>query len=431
MNVLRQISTRRLLALCASVVVAAGGGTAIASALGGGGPVPPPAGLADAIHAALTAPSVQGVTARIAFTNHLVDTSSIPGGRGNPLLTGATGRLWLSPTTHQLRLELQSQRGDSQLVVSGGQAWFYDGSSNTVYRATLPVHHDGADAADAKGHRAAPTVSDIAARIADLQKHAIVDGPIPGDVGGQAAYTVRVSPRHDGGLLGAGEVAWDATHGIPLRVAVYAQGDSSPVLELKASSISFGPVSASDFAVSPPSGAKVVPVRQMGSSGRAQAARVRAARVRTALHARAAGDGRSRHPLARPAASVAAAQAALPFTLAAPEALAGLPRQDIRVVGSGRDAAALIIYGQGLGGIAVLERPAHGPAKADAAPRASAGGDGGDQGGSLPTVSIGGATGHELSTALGTLVTFERTGVSYVIVGSVPANAAEAAARGL
>jgi hypothetical protein len=46
-------------------------------------------------------------------------------------------------------------------------------------------------------------------------------------------------------------------------------------------------------------------------------------------------------------------------------------------------------------------------------------------------VSIGGSTGHELSTALGTLITFTRSGVSYVVVGSVPANAAEAAARGL
>ena len=56
----------------------------------------------------------------------------------------------------------------------------------------------------------------------------------------------------------------------------------------------------------------------------------------------------------------------------------------------------------------------------------------GDHGGlSLPTVSINGATGRELATALGTLVRFTRGGVSYTVIGSVPPVAAEAVARAL
>jgi hypothetical protein len=50
---------------------------------------------------------------------------------------------------------------------------------------------------------------------------------------------------------------------------------------------------------------------------------------------------------------------------------------------------------------------------------------------SLPTVSIDGATGQELSTPLGTVLTFTRGGVSYTVLGSVPATAAELAARAL
>ena len=49
----------------------------------------------------------------------------------------------------------------------------------------------------------------------------------------------------------------------------------------------------------------------------------------------------------------------------------------------------------------------------------------------LPQVNIDGATGTELATALGTMVTFERGGVSYTVLGSVPPAAAENAARGL
>ena len=56
---------------------------------------------------------------------------------------------------------------------------------------------------------------------------------------------------------------------------------------------------------------------------------------------------------------------------------------------------------------------------------------GGRDGVTLPQVNIDGDTGQELATALGTLVTFESGGVSYLVAGSVPPVAAENAARGL
>jgi hypothetical protein len=50
---------------------------------------------------------------------------------------------------------------------------------------------------------------------------------------------------------------------------------------------------------------------------------------------------------------------------------------------------------------------------------------------SLPKISINGTSGQELDTALGTVVRFDRGGVGFVVAGSVPPTAAEAAARGL
>ena len=47
---------------------------------------------------------------------------------------------------------------------------------------------------------------------------------------------------------------------------------------------------------------------------------------------------------------------------------------------------------------------------------------------SLPKISINGVSGQELDTALGTVVRFDRAGVGYVVAGSVPPTAAEAAA---
>jgi hypothetical protein len=69
------------------------------------------------------------------------------------------------------------------------------------------------------------------------------------------------------------------------------------------------------------------------------------------------------------------------------------------------------------------------PGSSSLLPGSSSGGD--HHGLTLPTVSINGVTGQELDTALGTLVRFTRAGVAYTVIGSVPAAAADAAARGL
>jgi hypothetical protein len=91
MSLLRTLPTGRLVALLLAVAAIAAGGTAIALGAVGGGPVPPAKPLARAVHDAIAAPEVNGITARITFTNKLIDSSSLEG--GGPLLKGAKGRL--------------------------------------------------------------------------------------------------------------------------------------------------------------------------------------------------------------------------------------------------------------------------------------------------------------------------------------------------
>jgi hypothetical protein len=114
-------------------------------------------------------------------------------------------------------------------------------------------------------------------------------------------------------------------------------------------------------------------------------------------------------------------QKRLDFKLSAPAELAGLPRRSVKLVKVGEAAGALSTYGQGLGAIVVFQH------RADPA----AGNKQRDSGFTLPQINIDGATGTELATALGTLVTFESDGISYLVAGSVPPVAAENAARGL
>lgn len=400
---LRTASPRRLAAVIGGLVAAIAAGTAIAVAASGTGPVPPHKPLSQAIHQGLAAPQVNGISARIKFTNHLIDASALQG--SDPILSGATGRLWLGD--HRLRLELQSDNGDAQIVVNNGSFWAYDPTSNTVYEGRLPAQK--AHKADHKpaAQDAIPSVATIQSDINRLARHMNVSGARPGDVAGRPAYTVRVSPKHDGGLLGAGEMAWDAVRGVPLRVAVYARGQSSPVLELKASDISYGKVPASDFAVSPPSSAKVVKVGTPAS----------------ASHGTRGAGTRAKHGEVTGTRAVAAK---LPFKLVAPKTLDGLTRRSTTLLDWGGTPAALVTYGQNLGGVAVLQQVAK-SGQGGQAPTT-----GGDRAGlNLPTVSINGATGQELATALGTMVRFTRGGVTYTVIGSVPPAAAELAARAL
>src|SRR3954467_13989762 len=185
MRFLRTLSTRRLIALCLSAVAIAAGGTAIAIAAGGSGQAPRGKPLARAVHDGLTAPQVQGITARVKFTNHLIDSSGIHG--ANPLLSGADGRLWFAPGKG-FRLELQSDNGDAQVVANERRFFVYDGTANTVYQG--PVPQERRRHAPHKQHKA-PSVARIQRGLDRAQRHHLdISGPVPGNIAGQPAYTI-------------------------------------------------------------------------------------------------------------------------------------------------------------------------------------------------------------------------------------------------
>jgi outer membrane lipoprotein-sorting protein len=351
------------------------GVTALALAVGTG-PTPPPKPLADAVHDALSAPRVSGVSARIQFTNHLLEGASLASGSGgasqlasNPLLSGASGRLWIG-SDGRARLELQSEKGDTQILYDGNNLSLYDASTNTLYRYAPPQESgttsnqgtEGSNSTSAGDHNKIPSVAEIEEGIAHLTKHANLSGATPTDVAGQAAYTVRVSPRENGGLLGGAELSWDAANGAPLRAAVYSTTSASPVIELSATEISYGPVESSTLDFTPPANAKVevVTLPAKDSSGQSGSS----------------SNGEKPH---------------------------------------------VTTHGKGLAGIAVVEAPVKAGAKESTDTQMEG----------LQKVNINGTSASELPTELGTLLSFERAGVRYLLVGSVTPASIEAFARGL
>src|SRR5215213_10706962 len=115
MRLLRTISTRRLYGVLAAVALLAATAGIAQAALGGSASAPEPKPLDRAVLDALQAPDVQGVSARVKFTNGLMPGGTLPDGSGSPLAEGAEGRVWLAGDG-RFRLELQSDGGDAQIV---------------------------------------------------------------------------------------------------------------------------------------------------------------------------------------------------------------------------------------------------------------------------------------------------------------------------
>ncbi len=396
MNFLRRIPLNRLLLLCGIVVVVGIGATALASALGAG-PTPQPKPLAQAIHDGLAAPAPEGVSANIQLTNELLEGAGLAnaggggdGGGGSsitssPLFTGGSGRLWASKDG-RFRLELQDQGGDTQVIYDGHTLEVYDAATNTLYRYTPPKGEPGEDSSGSSSsgsdHHEVPSVKQIEEAISHLQRHASVSGAEPSDVAGQPAYTVRVGPKEPGSLFAGAELSFNADNGTPLRTALYSTADSSPVLELAATEISYGPVPDSVFSITPPSNVKVEEVKlEDHATARKHSARSHASEVIVGVPAKE--YARIHHTAKRSGSS---------------------PK--------------VTTYGHGPGAIVVLQGRSKGSGKS------------GELEG-LPQVDINGTKADELRTELGTLLSFERSGVRYLLAGSVSPAQLEAVARGL
>lgn len=313
MRFLRLGSTRGVVGLLVGAALAAVVLAVVASAaLGGGGQAPPPKPLAQAIHDSLGGPRLTGVSARVSLTNSLFAGATSE--TSSALMKGGNGRLWLAPG--KLRVELQSDNGDAQIVYSNGKGFVYDGPSDTAYTFAVNPRQRRGD--HGKRDTGMPTIAQIQKRIDRAHRQVGISAARPEVAAGQPAYDVRITPHDRGGLLGAAEVAWDAARGIPLDVALYARGQSKPAIELAVTDITFGAVDPSVFDVTPPAGAKTVDLGG-GSAGHAH--------------------GQSKKPS---------------FSAVDPATLGPRARRSVKPAGDG----FVVLYGKGLDTIAVFEHPA-------------------------------------------------------------------------
>ncbi len=293
-----------------------------------------------------------------------------------------------------MRLELQAEQGDTEIFYDGRTAELYDAATNTLYRYTPPAHA-AATAASSPGESGAATVGGgkpgARARRGRREPHQRgerADPRLPGHHEAPSVAKIEEAIAHlseHASVSGAtpSDVAGRAAYTV--RVAPKEGGSLLGGAELSFDAETGIPLRSAIYATddSSPGDRTGREPHLLRPGRRARCSRSRRRRMRRS----------SRSSRRRPTTH----------------------RQRSPDAGKTRLSA----HGHGVTTIAVLESPGKGAKQAESA---LAG---------LPQVKVDGVNASELRTELGTLLSFERSGVRYLLAGSVTPEALEAFARGL
>jgi outer membrane lipoprotein-sorting protein len=210
--------------------------------------------------------SVAGRTGPLpALTGTVVESASLglpnlPGsdqtGSIASLLTGShTVRIWYADPRH-FRLAVPGMMSESDLIVNGSTAWYWDSTKNSVTRYPLPAGDHPAEHGPAPAMALTPqqAARQALAAVGPSTRVTVQDNVT---VAGEAAYQLVLAPKSANSLIGQVRIAIDARHNVPLRVQIFARGAHSPAFQVGYTSISFVRPAASNFDFSPPPGAKV------------------------------------------------------------------------------------------------------------------------------------------------------------------------------
>ena len=200
--------------------------------------------------AALGLPSLSGLASG---GGQSVSTSS--GFDPTSLLSGQHAfKVWVDGAGRQ-RIAAPATLAETDIVHRGQQAWLYDSSTDHVTHYVFKGSAASGGAAASQpldGVTVTAVAAEVLRSVRSVGTTVSVGQPV--SVAGRAAYVLRLAPNRTiaanrASTVSAVTIAVDAKTGLPLRVAVYAVGESGPALQVGYSSISYGTPSASIFAV--------------------------------------------------------------------------------------------------------------------------------------------------------------------------------------
>lgn len=249
----------------ASVVAIVAAGAAIAPSVASASPALPQISAQNLLAKAAQS-KVDAFSGTVAMTTNL-GLPQLPdlAGGANPLsLLGGTHTLQVAADgPAKQRIALLDTMSEYDLIHNGKDVWVYDSEQNSVGHATSTdagVRHEKSD--KTKDGSVVPLTPQQAAQkfLDAVTPSTNVSVDRTQSVAGRDAYTLRLTPKEKGSLIGKVEIAIDAQNGAALRVAVYPAGSATAAFEVGFTSVSFSAPPASRFAFTPPKGATVSPL---------------------------------------------------------------------------------------------------------------------------------------------------------------------------
>ncbi|TYB50844.1 DUF2092 domain-containing protein [Nonomuraea sp. PA05] len=182
------------------------------------------------------------------------------GGPASPLslLSGSHEvKVWYG-AADKLRVAMPTQLNETNLIVNGGQAWYWDSATNTATKLTIKPGTPAAAHTTPLPRETELTPQQLAERLlADADKHSTVRVINTAEVAGRPVYQLVLAPKEESSLVQEIRVALDGETYVPLQVQVYAKGSAEPAYQVGFTQVTFTPPAAENFTFTPPAGAKV------------------------------------------------------------------------------------------------------------------------------------------------------------------------------
>lgn len=156
----------------------------------------------------------------------------------------------------RLRIAIPGQMSETNLIVNGGQTWYWESGSNTATKVRLPAEEKKHESP--VPHPVDLTPQEAAAKLLDqVDVNTGVRVANNAQVAGRAAYQLVLSPKQEGSLVHEVRLALDGETYVPLQVQVFAKGSAEPAFQVGFTQVTFTPPADENFTFTPPAGAKV------------------------------------------------------------------------------------------------------------------------------------------------------------------------------
>nr|SBO95103.1 hypothetical protein BN4615_P4619 [Nonomuraea gerenzanensis] len=230
--------------------------------------------LADAVAATSKAGGVPPMSGTVQQTASL-GLPALPqtGGAVSPLslLSGSHEvKVWYG-AADKVRVAMPTQLNETNLILNGGQAWYWDSATNTATKLTIKQGSGGPAQATPLPRETELTPQQLASRLlAGADEHTAVRVINTAEVAGRPVYQLVLAPKEETSLVQEIRIALDGETYVPLQVQVYAKGSAEPAYQVGFTQVTFTPPAAENFTFTPPAGAKVEE-RTLGTEGDAGA----------------------------------------------------------------------------------------------------------------------------------------------------------------